>query len=89
MISETQSIICKYCQDEMSLMTVKTFPGNWPLYMMIIGLLFSFFIVGPLVGIPLLLVGVYMFLSESMVHYCPTCGHFYKILDLKKYPQVP
>ncbi|KPA16224.1 hypothetical protein MHK_003562 [Candidatus Magnetomorum sp. HK-1] len=80
-----QSVICKYCQDEMELITVKTFPGNWPLITMIIGFVFCFLVVGPFVGIPLLLVGIYMFLAENIIHYCPSCGHFYKVLDLSKH----
>nr|WCC90925.1 hypothetical protein [Desulfobacteraceae bacterium] len=79
-----KSVVCRYCQDEMERMTVKTFPGNWPLGIMIVGLICCFLVIGPLVGIPLLIVGIYMLLAENPINFCPSCGHYYKILNVDR-----
>ena len=75
-----KSVICRYCQDQMERMSVKTFSEKWALGMMIMGLICCLFVIGPLIGIPIFLFGIYMWMAENTINYCPSCGHYYKIL---------
>ncbi|MBF0451849.1 MAG: LITAF-like zinc ribbon domain-containing protein [Candidatus Magnetomorum sp.] len=72
-------IECQYCADDMEIMQVKKFSGKWPITLIVAGLFCTLFFVGPLIGLPMLLIGIYMATAEDTIRFCPSCGNFYRI----------
>lgn len=70
---------CHHCQTEMKLRKVKKYPGYWPAVIVVAGILCSLFLTGALVGIPLILIGIYMATAQETVRHCPGCGHYFKV----------
>lgn len=75
-----ESVKCRHCGSEMHLVTVKKYPGNWPWILIGLGILFSLFIVGAAVGIPMLLLGIYMATAMMTANQCQKCGYYFKVL---------
>lgn len=70
---------CIHCQTGMELLKIKKYSGRWPVALIIIGVFCSLFLIGALVGIPILLLGIYMATAKETISLCPNCGHFYKV----------
>jgi hypothetical protein len=70
---------CQHCQDRMVVEEVRKHPGSWPKVLCGLGLLFSMFMVGPIVGIPMLLIGIYMYQAKETICLCPSCGYHYQV----------
>ncbi len=70
---------CLHCQTRMELLKVKKYPGRWPAVLVVTGVLCSLFLIGALVGIPMLLLGIYMATAYETISNCPNCGHYYKV----------
>jgi len=91
MMTDTQknrdAVDCRHCQTQMEIRKVRKYPGKWPIALMITGVLCCLFIVGVVVGLPLLLLGIYMFIADETISYCPSCGHFFKVLLLDEGPE--
>ncbi|HIJ76082.1 MAG TPA: hypothetical protein HPP81_05140 [Deltaproteobacteria bacterium] len=74
------SVKCRHCGSEMRVVTVKKYPGNWPWLLIGLGVVFSLFIVGATVGLPMLLLGAYMATATMTVNQCTRCGYYFKVL---------
>ena len=76
----TDSVECRECHTQMELLRVKKHPGRWPPVLMISGVVCCLFFVGALIGIPMLLLGIYMATAKETMSHCPNCGHYFKVL---------
>jgi len=63
----------------MELLKVKKYPGRWPAVLVVTGVFCCLLLVGALVGIPMLLLGIYMATAHETISHCPNCGHYYKV----------
>jgi hypothetical protein len=73
------SMNCRQCQGDMEFLTVKKHSGKWPVGLIVAGLLCFFFLGGPFLGIPLLLLGIYMQTAEVSINYCDQCGYYHRV----------
>ena len=42
------------------------------------------FMGGPLLGIPMVIAGIYMVTAEMTISYCSECGHYFKVFLAEK-----
>ena len=75
-----EHVRCRYCEGEIQVVTVKRYPGNWPWILVGLGVVFSLFIVGATLGIPLVLLGIYMATATMTVNRCRKCGYYFKVV---------
>jgi hypothetical protein len=73
-------MICSQCQTPMETASIKKYPGNWPTVLICLGIFFTFFFIGAVLGIPMILLGIYMSLAKESVCHCPNCGNYFRIL---------
>ena len=57
----------------------KPIEGRWPTVLIVAGVFCSLFLIGALVGIPMLLLGIYMATARETISCCSNCGHYYKV----------
>jgi len=76
---EMETIQCRKCGENMELMTAKKHTGIRPVVLMIMGVFCIIFIGGALIGIPLLLLGVYQYTAKHTISYCSSCGYYFKV----------
>ncbi len=79
-IMKESNVTCHRCDSSMLLVKIKKYPGWWPHTLTGLGFFLSFLIVGPVVGIPLMLVGIYMLIGSQIVSICPVCGSYFKVM---------
>ncbi len=77
--SAKTSISCRHCQNRMERVCRKKFSKQWATVLVVSGVFCCLFIIGALVGIPMLLVGIYMATAEETINHCPNCGHYFKV----------
>ena len=70
---------CLHCQARMKLLKQKKYPGRWPTVLVVTGVFCCLFLIGAIVGIPMLLLGIYMATAKETINHCPNCGHYYKV----------
>ena len=70
---------CIHCHTRMEVFRVKKYPGKWPTIVVVAGVFCCLFLIGALVGIPLLLLGIYMATAKETISRCPKCGHYFKV----------
>lgn len=75
-----EAVACRHCGNRMLTARVRKYDGAWPWILIASGALFSLFIVGALVGIPVLLLGIYAATAREVVRHCDKCGYYYKAL---------
>ncbi|MBF0100844.1 MAG: hypothetical protein HQK77_08055 [Desulfobacterales bacterium] len=75
---------CSQCSSLMEILSVKKYGGKWPIIFMISGVFCLLFLGGPILGIPLLLIGFYTLTENLTISYCPKCGHYFKIYLIEK-----
>ena len=73
------TVACTHCQTRMELSHVKKYPGRWPAVLIAAGVFCCLFLIGALVGIPMLLLGIYMATAKETISRCPDCGHYFKV----------
>lgn len=73
------SVMCRECQTDMEVLRIKRYPGRWPTVLILLGAFCCLFFVGAVIGLPMLLLGIYMATAKENVSYCPTCGHYFKV----------
>ncbi len=73
---------CQYCESQMKLTLIRKFPGFWPYVLICLGFVFTLFVVGAILGIPILLTGIYMLISRETISLCPGCGAYFQVLVL-------
>jgi len=71
---------CPQCQTRMKFLQVKKYSGKLPLTLVGSGVFSCLSFVGTLVGIPLILGGIYMATVQEIVNCCPNCGYHFKVL---------
>ncbi|MBF0526493.1 MAG: LITAF-like zinc ribbon domain-containing protein [Deltaproteobacteria bacterium] len=72
---------CRQCQTRMEVTQAKKYPGKWPYILMGLGVFCSLFLLGPIVGFPLLIAGIYMVTVRQPISYCPNCGYYFHIAE--------
>ncbi len=72
-------IDCRHCGTKMHLQRIKKYPGSWPYVIGGLGLFFTLFMIGAVIGIPMLLIGIYMGMAQSTIRLCPECGYYYEV----------
>ena len=70
---------CRHCDGTMEVLSVKKHSGKWPLILIVAGLFCFFFLGGPLLGVPMLLLGIYMYTAQVTISYCEQCGHYFRV----------
>lgn len=79
-----KSVICRHCGSKMDILTIKKHAGKWS-YSLLAGGAFCFlFLGGPILGIPMVIGGIYMLTAEMTISYCPGCGHYFKVYLVDK-----
>jgi len=73
------SVECSHCHNRMELLRIKKYTGRYPLVLVILGVFCSLFFFGALVGIPILLSGIYMAKARETISHCSNCGHYFKV----------
>ena len=73
------TVVCTQCLTQMDVLQVRKYPGRWPTVLMAAGAVSCVFFVGPLVGIPVLLLGIYTATAKETISLCPKCGHYFKV----------
>ena len=74
-----KNVECRQCGERMELLTVQKQAGKWPITFMVVGTACTLFIGGPLLGVPLILLGVYQYTAKQIINYCPSCGYHYRV----------
>jgi hypothetical protein len=72
------TVECRHCQAKMVVSDVKRYTGKWPLAVGGVGVA-TCLVGGVLIGIPLLLGGIYMSTARQTICHCPECGFHYKV----------
>lgn len=85
MIKDNKAL-CRHCDTRMTLLTMNKFYGKWPWALLGLGLLAFFFIHfgGPIIGLPMILLGVYLVTAKHTISMCPECGYYFKVLTAKR-----
>ena len=78
--------MCNHCDTQMVLLKMNKYPGNWPWILIGLGLLAFFFIHfgGPIIGLPMILLGAYLVTVKQVISMCPKCGYHFHALIVKK-----
>jgi hypothetical protein len=74
------SVDCRHCNSRMEVIKVKKYSGKWPLALVVTGVFCCLFFVGAIIGVPMLLLGIYLVTAEETISYCPNCGNYFKVL---------
>lgn len=81
---DSGSVDCRHCKTPMEVVRTKKYPGKGSIALIAGGLFFSLFFLGILVGVPMLIVGIYMFTAKVTISHCPGCGYYYKVLEARQ-----
>ena len=78
--------VCYHCDTQMVLLKMNKYHGQWPWILIGLGLLAFFFIHfgGPIIGLPMILLGAYLVSAKQVISMCPECGYHFQVLILKK-----
>jgi len=76
---------CRHCDTQMVVIKVKKYPGKWPLALLGLGFICFLFIHfgGPIIGIPMMLIGWHMFSADQLLNMCPRCGYHFDVLSVR------
>lgn len=74
-----RTVACTQCHTGMDVLRVKKYPGRWPALLVVAGVFCCLFLIGAVVGIPMLLLGIYMATAKETISRCPECGHYFKV----------
>ncbi len=75
---------CTQCDTPMLLVKTRKYTGAWPYLLTSLGVIFTFFFIGPIIGVPMLLLGVYMVTYRELISLCPSCGAYFKVLGIRE-----
>lgn len=73
------SVVCRHCKNRMEPIRRKKYSKRLSAGLVLGGVLCCLFFIGALIGIPMLLAGIYMAVAEETVNYCSDCGYYYKV----------
>ena len=78
--------MCRHCDTKMLTLKINKHHGAWPWTLIGLGLLAFFFIHfgGPIIGLPMIILGIYLATSKEMVSMCPECGYHFQVMFAKK-----
>jgi hypothetical protein len=77
-------MICNLCNGEMKEYTGRRYGMKAAVVFIVLGLLACLFWVGPVLGLPLALIGIYMAASKREMWICQDCAAAYEKVDVKK-----
>ena len=77
-------VTCRHCGCKMDILTVKKHTGKWPYTLLASGAFCFLFLGGPILGIPMVIAGIYMLTADMTISYCPECGHYFKVYQVDK-----
>ena len=78
------TVVCTHCRTRMDVLHVKKYPERWPAILVVAGVFCCLFFIGAVVGIPMLLLGIYMATAKETISRCPKCGHYFKVWKRKE-----
>lgn len=84
-ISDNKAI-CRHCDTQMVLIRMNRYTGAWPWALIGLGVLAFFFIHfgGPIIGVPMMILGIYLLTAKHTISMCPECGYHFQVLIRKK-----
>jgi hypothetical protein len=78
-VGEYGSVDCRHCGAGMRIQKVKKHPGQTPYVIGGLGLFFSIFLLGPLIGVPMILLALYMGKASDTISLCSECGYYFQV----------
>jgi len=78
------SVVCRHCKSPMEPIRRKKYSKRWAVGLVLGGVFCCLFFIGALVGIPMLLVGIYMAMAEETINHCSSCGYYYEVWSEEK-----
>ncbi len=81
---DSGSVECRHCKTPMEVVRTKKYPGKGSIALIAGGLFCSLFFLGILVGVPMLMAGIYMLTAQVTISHCPGCGYYYKVLAARQ-----
>ncbi|MCG8634108.1 MAG: hypothetical protein MI863_09790 [Desulfobacterales bacterium] len=84
-ISDNKAI-CQHCDTRMVLIRMNRYQGKWPWALLGLGFLAFWFIHfgGPVIGVPMMIFGVYLLTVKQTISMCPECGYHFQVLIRKR-----
>ncbi len=76
---EKNTMECIQCKTRIKTITVRKYNGSWPIVISVAGTLFFFLLGGFFLGIPVLILGIYLLTAKRTLNLCPECGYFYEV----------
>ncbi len=78
--------VCNHCDTKMLLINMNKYQTKWSFSLLFLGLLSFFFIHlgGPIIGLPLIIIGTYLIITKHTVSMCPGCGYYFPVMIVKK-----
>ncbi|MBF0521967.1 MAG: hypothetical protein HQL24_02805 [Candidatus Omnitrophica bacterium] len=77
-----KSLICNLCNGEMQLYTGPRYSKKAGFFLVIVGIFATLFWVGPVLGVPLFLMGLYMITSKRQLWVCKECNTAIERIEL-------
>ncbi len=81
--TENDAVQCRQCQTPMILVKIRKNVGIWPYIFVGMGIIFTLFFVGAILGIPMIILGLYMLTTTPIVSRCPSCGYYFETITAK------
>jgi len=76
-IERKAGVPCNQCDTPMDILRIRKYEGNWPYWVIAGGVLLSL-LGGFVIGVFVLLCGVYAASAREVVSCCPKCGYYFK-----------
>ena len=80
---ELGAVECRHCKTPMEVVRARKYSKKTSIVLMAGGLFCSLFFIGALIGVPILVAGIYMFMAQDTISHCPGCGFYFKVLEAK------
>lgn len=72
-------VVCPQCHTGMKLLEVKKYSGKWGYGLIVGGIFCCLFVIGSVLGIPMILAGLFMGRAREVISHCPNCEHYFKV----------
>lgn len=78
-----KSLICNLCNGEMQLYSGPRYSRKVGVFLVVVGIFATLFWIGPVLGIPLFLIGLYMTGAKRQLWVCKECNTAIERVELK------